>query len=548
MPVVEGPLIRSRFRFTGRDRLRVDQGAVHCRVPGNESPTTPCRRSHISNSSLLALLLLLGAPAFIRAGTNVVDVVTDPATVLLSGPNAHYSLLVHGRLAEGRLVDLTRAARFKSNDPTIASVSESGVIRSASDGSTVVAVDAAGQTQEVRVVVEGATRPRRFNFEHDIVPLLSKLGCNASGCHGKAEGQNGFKLSVFGFDPRADYAALTEEARGRRVFPAAPEQSLVLTKMTGSIPHGGGVRCAPGSDEYETIRGWIAAGLPFGAPTDPHVIAIRVEPRERLLEMGARQALRVVARDSAGAETDVTNLARFQSNNDALAAVDTDGMVAAGESPGEVAIMATYMGSVDLFQALIPRPDSLSDDTASPENNVIDTLVYRRLRKLNIRPSGPADDAEYLRRVYIDLIGTLPTPDEARNFLADTRPDRRARLVDALLERPEYADYWALKWADLLRVDRQALGQKRAYNFYRWIRESLASNQPIDKFAREIVTAEGPLDEVGPTNFYKVVARPGDEASTLSQVFLGVRLACAECHHHPFDRWSQQDYYGMQAF
>jgi hypothetical protein len=222
--------------------------------------------------------------------------------------------------------------------------------------------------------------------------------------------------------------------------------------------------------------------------------------------------------------------------------------VSAGEVPGDVAVMAGYMNAVDVFRALVPRSEPIEPYPAIAENNFIDALVFRKLRQLNILPSEPADDADFLRRVFLDVIGTLPTADEARRFLGDNRPDRRARLVDELLQRPEFADYWSLKWADLLRVDRQALGHKHAYAYYRWIHDSFAANKPLDQFVRELLTAEGPLQESGPASFYKVVAKPGDTASTLSQVFLGVRLACAECHHHPFDRWSQTDYCGMQAF
>jgi hypothetical protein len=478
----------------------------------------------------------------------VVEVAVHPATLRLNGPGARYSLLVDGKTRDGRLVDLTRAARFRTLLPKIASASKGGVVRGRSDGSTTVVVEAGGRTLQVPVRVEGSNRPRHFHFENDVIPLFSRFGCNSSGCHGKAEGQNGFKLSVFGFDPLADHAALTKEARGRRVFPAAPEHSLLLTKISGGVAHGGGVRIARGSDEYEVLRGWIAAGMPLGAADAPRVERIRVEPAERPLARMGQQQLRVVACYTDGREVDVTAFAKFQTNNEGLASVSAGGLVTAAEAPGEVAVMASFMGAVDIFRALIPRPERIAHYPPLPENNFIDRLVVQKLRKLNILPSEPCSDADYLRRVYLDVIGTLPTAAEARRFLTNRRPDRRSRLVDELLERPEFADYWALRWADLLRVDRQALGHKRAYAYYRWIRASLAGNKPFDQFAREIVTAEGPLTEVGPANFYKVAGKPGEAASTLAQVFLGVRIACAQCHHHPFDRWSQTDYYGMEAF
>jgi hypothetical protein len=393
-----------------------------------------------------------------------------------------------------------------------------------------------------------AQEPRRFNFENDIVPILSKFGCNASGCHGKAEGQNGFKLSVFGFDPAADYAALTQEGRGRRVVPTVPERSLLLAKASGSVPHGGGVRIWRGTDEYRTLHEWIAAGLPFGSPADPHVVSIAVTPRERELQTGEKQPLRVTATCSDGKTLDVTRHARFQTNNEGLAAVDETGLVTAGQVPGDVAVMASYLGEVDVFRALIPRPERIDNYPVLPEASFIDGLVYAKLRKLQELPSPPVGDSDFLRRVFLDVIGTLPTADESRAFLKDEHPDRRARLVERLLARAEFADFWALKWSDVLRVDRQVLGHKQAYEYYRWIRDSLATNVPYDRFCREIVAAEGPLSESPAASFYKVVSKPGEMGGTLSQVFLGMRIDCAQCHHHPFDRWSQTDYFGMQAF
>jgi hypothetical protein len=497
-------------------------------------------------SLLVAGIVSCAAAAEPKA--SIAELSVSPASIRLTGPGAVYSILVDGKTATGQVIDVTAEASYRSLHPRVADVKGAGAVRAGADGSTTIVVQAAGRTIQIPVTVEGTGSPRRFHFENDIIPLFSRFGCNSSGCHGKAEGQNGFKLSVFGFDPDADYAALTKEARGRRIFPAAAEHSLLLKKISGQVPHGGGVRIARGSSEYELIRGWIAAGAPFGDSAEPTVAAIRVEPRERRLASHGRQQLRVVARYSDGRDVDVTRLARFQANNEALAAVSVDGLVTAGETPGEVAVMAGFMGNVDIFRAIIPRAEAIASFPKLSENNLIDTLVFQKLRKLNILPSETCDDADYLRRVYLDIIGTLPAAAEARHFLADRRADRRARLVDELLERPELADYWALKWADLLRVDRQVLGHKRAYAFYKWIRTSVAANKPLDQFAREVLTAEGPLNEIGPANFYKVITGPGDAASTLSQVFLGVRIACAQCHHHPFDRWSQTDYYGMEAF
>jgi hypothetical protein len=491
---------------------------------------------------LLAAGIALLAPA---AGAAVA---VDPPSVDLRGPDAVWSLLVSAGRPDGQVVDLTRSARYRSHNPAVAVVTQRGVVSAVGDGSTVIDVEADGQSRQVAVRVSGTATPRSYHFVNDVEPLLSRFGCNASGCHGKAEGQNGFKLSVFGFDPRADYVSLVSESRGRRVLPSAPEASLLLRKMSGQAAHGGGARIRAGTVAYETFRGWMAAGMPFGAADAPHVEAVRVEPADRQLDPRGTQQLRVLATWSDGRVTDVTAHARFQSNNDALASVDSDGLVSASDVPGEAAVMASYMGAMGTFRVLVPRRERIARYPTLPENNFVDRHVFAKLRKLHVLPSELADDSTFLRRAYLDVIGTLPTAAEARRFLADRRPDRRALLVDELLRRPEFADYWALKWADLLRVDRAALGAKQARAYHRWIRRQVADNTPLDRFARSVITAEGPVDEVAPVSFFKAAGKPGAIASTLAQVFLGVRIACAECHHHPYDRWSQSDYHGLSAF
>ncbi|MFQ5732416.1 MAG: DUF1549 domain-containing protein [Planctomycetaceae bacterium] len=471
-----------------------------------------------------------------------------PQRVVLDGPGSRALLLVDGRTKAGRIVDLSRDAEFRSRNPKVAAVDSDGVVRAVGDGTTGIDVTTGGKTAAVSVVVKNSGKPRRYHFENDIVPILSKFGCNAGGCHGKAEGQNGFKLSVFGYDPPADWKALVSESRGRRVNAAAPRRSLLLLKAAGGIPHGGGVRIRRNSGEYRTLAGWMAAGMPLGDANAPRVVSVEVTPRERQLAMNASQQMRVTATYSDGRKVDVTRYARFQTNNETLAKVDEFGLVTAGDAPGEAAVMVEYMGAVDVFRALVPRPESGPKLAWPAAVNFIDRHVDAKLRKLNITPSGVCDDATFLRRVSLDLIGTLPTAGEARRFLADKRKHKRAKLVEALMKRPEFADYQALKWSDLLRVDRQALGHKGAYEYYRWIREAIAANKPYDRFVRELITAEGPLRDAPGGYLFQVIKDPGKLSSTVSQVFLGMRIECAQCHHHPFDRWSQTDYYGMQAY
>jgi len=479
--------------------------------------------------------------------TPIADAVV-PSPIKLAGPDSRRQLLVDGHVESGLSADLTRDATFRSLDSEIAAVSPNGLVQGKHDGETVIEVTAAGRTFKVPVMVSGSQSVRQFHFENDIIPIFSRFGCNASGCHGKAEGQNGFKLSIFGFSPEADHSALVQEGRGRRTVLPIPDQSLLLLKASGGMPHGGGIRIRKGSGEFRVLRDWLAAGAPLGESDAPKVVSLRVTPNERRLRMKSSQQLQVTATYSDGREVDVTHHAKFQTNVEALARVDEFGLVTVDENPGEAAIMASYMGAVDVFRAMIPQPDDGKPFPAQPVNNYIDELVQARWRKLNIKPSPPSTDADFLRRPYLDIIGTLPTAEEVRRFLDDQSADKRSQLVDELLQRPEYADFQSLKWADVLRVDRLALGHKPAYSYYQWIHDSFAANNPFDEFARGIVAASGPLNQNPGGNIYKVLKKPGEAASAISQVFLGVRIECAQCHHHPFDRWSQHDYYGMEAF
>ena len=507
---------------------------------------------HLTRGSILVLALLLASSHALGQQSAMDGAVTrielTPPEVVLQGVGATRQLLVTGVTRSGRLVDLTHQASYQLAEDHVATVSSQGVIHSELDGETSLKVRVRGKdlVATVRVVDSSVQRP--LNFNNDVIPIMSRFGCNSSGCHGKAEGQNGFKLSVFGFDARNDFQALVMEGRGRRVFPASPDKSLLLRKVSGGTPHGGGVRIAQSQPEYETLHAWIKTGTPWGNDDDPRVVSIEVKPEQRVLKMGSLQQLQVIARFSDGRQEDVTRLCSFQANNEVLGMVEASGLVQAGESPGTVAVMTTYMGQVAVFQAIIPRAEAIARYPDVAEVNFIDRHVNDQLRKLNLLPSPPVDDATFVRRVYLDVIGTLPTAAEARNFLKDENTDRRSLLVNSLLERPEFADYWALKWSDLLRVERLTLGHKQSFKYYRWIRDSVAENKPLDQFTADILQAEGPLRESGGGLFYKAVSSPNKQASTLSQIFLGIRIECAECHHHPFDRWSQNDYFGMQSF
>ncbi|NQV24511.1 MAG: DUF1553 domain-containing protein [Rhodopirellula sp.] len=501
----------------------------------------------MQNQCLRNVICLVVGFCSLAAGELFAQLQVHPATVQLNGVDSRWQLLVsHDDV--GLSFDSTRTADYQSANPDVASVSPGGVVRGISDGETVIKVFVNGQTQSVPVAVRGAKAKRHLHFETDVLPVLSRYGCNTSGCHGKAEGQNGFKLSIFGFDPAADLAALTQEGRGRRINRTMPEQSLLLMKASGGVPHGGGIRIRRNSPEYRVVADWIRAGGVAGDADAAKLSAIQVAPQNSRMPMEAPRQLQVTARFSDGREIDVTHLAKFQSNSEPLATVDEFGLVTTGDNPGEAAIMASYLGEVDVFRAIVPQPDNGSAFPQQPVLNFIDELVDAKLRKLNIYPNGLCSDSEFLRRVYLDIIGTLPTAEESRAYLEDSSLDKRKMLVDTLLTRKEYADFQALKWSDVLRVDRLALGHKQAYSYYRWIREAFAHNRPFDEIARDIVTATGPVSKNPAANLFKVAKKPGEVAATISQVFMGIRIECAQCHHHPFDQWSQRDYYGMEAF
>lgn len=384
------------------------------------------------------------------------------------------------------------------------------------------------------------------NFTRDVVPLLTKLGCNSGACHGSFGGRGGFRLSLLGFDPLADFDALTREARGRRVFPASPDNSLLLLKPIMAVPHGGKKRLTAGSESYRIIREWIAQGLPGPGTEAIQVKRLEVVPNEAVLTAGAGKPLVVRAFWSDGKVQDATSLALYESTSDQVADVAADGKIT-GRKPGLTAITIRYMGQVAAVPVTIPYA-AAGEKFVGPQNNFIDHHIGEEWQKLGLKPSPLASDNEFLRRVSLDLIGTLPSPEEIRKFVADKAPNKRALLIDALLERPEYADYWALKWGDLLRTQRKALGLKGLGSFNSWLKQSLRENRGVDRMTRELLTARGNLYSNGPAAYFFVEKAPEDIGETTSQVFLGIRLACAKCHHHPMEVWSQDDYYGIAAF
>jgi hypothetical protein len=388
-------------------------------------------------------------------------------------------------------------------------------------------------------------------FRTDVMAVLSKAGCNQGTCHGNLNGKNGFRLSLRGQDPDFDLASLTRDMLGRRTDRLQPANSLILLKATASVPHEGGKRFDVGSREYAILAAWIAAGMPDDPPGTPVLRRIEVTPAEQVVIAPTdRVQLNVRATFSDGSTRDVSRMAVYEPSNPAVT-VDTAGVVRRAEDGAgvvESSILVRYLDrQATVRLAFVPaRADFTWPEL--PEANFIDRHVFTKLRTLRILPSLPCSDSVFLRRVYLDVLGVLPTAEEARDFLNDPRPDKRARLIDRLLERPEFADFWALKWSDLLRNEEKVLDRKGVQAFHQWIRQSIAAGKPLNEFAREVIAARGSTYAEPAANFYRALRDPYSRAEATAQVFLGIRMQCAKCHNHPFDRWTQDDYHSLAAF
>ncbi|QEG43038.1 DUF1549 and DUF1553 domain-containing protein [Roseimaritima ulvae] len=388
------------------------------------------------------------------------------------------------------------------------------------------------------------------SFELDVQPLLTSTGCNAGACHGKQRGQNGFQLSLLGFDPEYDYHAVAVEARGRRLSHGAPGQSLLLQKATAEVPHGGGRRFTVGSAEYETLYRWIEQGALRRLPGEPTLQQVELVESQFSLLPGQQQSLKVMATYSDHTQRDVTAQTTYLSNDATVVSAAADGTMTAGKLPGETAVMARYMNRICVAEVVIPQDEMVPAEFYAdlPRNNFIDDLVYAKLQKLGIRPSEPIDDATFLRRVSTDLIGRVPTAEEVADFVQSSDPNKREACVDRLLQHPAYVDHWSNMWADLLRPNPYRVGIKAVFNYDHWIRQQFRDDVPYDEFVRKLVTAKGSTWHNGAVTLYRDRRSPDEMATLISQLFLGVRLECAKCHHHVFEKWSQQDFYQFAAF
>jgi hypothetical protein len=504
-----------------------------------------------------------------------------PPSAVLDGPRAMQHVVVSASMKDGTTTDVTDRVTLTASNSHLAKVA-GGVVTPLADGEThLVAKLGRFSSPSVLIAIRHVKAPSAVDFVNDVMPILAKEGCNSTACHGSPAGKNGFKLSLFGYDPAADHAAIVEGSGGRRVNLKDPTHSLILLKPSFSIPHGGGQRFKVGSPEYRALLAWLQAGAPGVSESAPRVQSVSVTPEQPWMPRpGSKQHLIVTATMSDGSSRDVTDKALFSANDDAIAHVDGDGIVTA-ERPGETAIMVRYMGQVAVSRVAVLPPWKLPHYPKLAQYNEIDRLVQAKLEKLRVIPSGLCTDEEFIRRATLDTCGIIPTVEEVQRFVADPAPDKRVKLIDQLLDRPEFVDLWTLKWNDALR-NNPRLTREGALPYSNWIREQVRQNRPFDQFVRDLLTASGKnadikidpadlppqvqqqlakrpraeqlIEQINnatfnpATNYYLVTRDPLDLTSATSQTFLGVRIECARCHNHPYEKWTQSDYYHLAAF
>ncbi len=419
---------------------------------------------------------------------------------------------------------------------------------SADAAETAAPVPAAATPPAPATATPAAVKPHPLNFTNDIAPILTKAGCNTGACHAKSGGgQRGFELSLLGFEPQEDYEHIVKEARGRRVFPSAPEQSLLVLKPANIVPHGGGKQMDQGSAEYKTLVRWISEGMRYGSEDDPVLASIEVEPKRMSMKVHSKQLLKVTAKYSDGSTRDVTHMALYEPNDKSMAETSEEGLVETLDIPGNVAVMVRYSGLVSVFNVSIPLGAPI--EALPPEKNFIDQFVFANLKTIGVPPSPVCDDPTFLRRVSLDIAGRLPTAEDTAAFLADQDPAKRDKKIDELLDTSDYADFFANKWTALLKNQREDNADITAnFAFHSWVRDGMLANKPYDEMVKQILGATGTIVENPAVAWYKRVKEPNEQLEDVAQLFLGVRMQCAQCHHHPFERWSQHDYYAFAAY
>ncbi|HLY40348.1 MAG TPA: DUF1549 domain-containing protein [Terracidiphilus sp.] len=469
-----------------------------------------------------------------------------PSTVAILGPHHTQRLVVEGTFLDGHQEDLTSRATLTLSNRSVASLDQDHILSPVGDGKATITATLHGRQATAPLTVSDYTTATTWSFRNDVLPVMTKVGCNSGPCHGAAAGKNGFKLSLRGYDPITDYYTLTHQALGRRTNRMQPARSLILLKPTATVPHGGGRRFAVESPEYQVISGWIAQGMPAPEESDTLVKGIQVLPQEASLMPGAGQQLVVMAVFSDGHTADVTHWAKFDSGDEGVATVDNEGRVMM-HGYGEAPVTVWYQSHVAFSRLRIPFPNKLPDSlfARAAHHDYIDDFVLNHLRALHIPPSPQASDSEFIRRAYLDATGIVPTPAEVDAFLRDSSPEKRNHLIDSLIKRPEFVDYWAYKWSDMLLVSSNHLSNDEMWSYYRWIRQSVAEDKPWNQFATEIITANGNTLKNGAANYWVIHRDPLDISENMAQAFMGINISCAHCHNHPLAKWTQKDYYGM---
>jgi hypothetical protein len=526
---------------------RHSAGALDCSdAPLSHSLTGAyCVSSSAAASICRSLIVIVIAALSGAAGW--AEFVAIPSEIELTHRDALHGILVEATVDGGYAGDRTSEARFTSSDAQVVEVDEAGVVRALANGEATITAQIGEATLAIPVRVTGADAPFLPGFKNTVQPVLFKMGCNTGACHGAAAGKNGFKLSLRGFAHDADHAAITRHATGRRVSLADPESSLLLLKPVMDVPHEGGLRFEKDSEAYRLLRDWLKAGAPAASDAEPRIEKLEMLPADVTLTADAKQQLLVRAHYDDGTYRDVTRWAKFETTVDTVALVDEEGEVQVA-GPGAAAITAYYASNVAAARVTVPREAEIAPEKfAEAERfNYIDELVLRQLKRLQIAPAAICDDATFIRRAHLDTLGVLPSPEEVHAFVTDTAADKRARLVDALLDRPEFVDYWAYKWSDLLLLSSKNLPNKNELTaFYDYIRESVATNKAWDAFVADILTATGSTLDNGAANYFVMHKETIDLTETTSQAFLGMSLTCARCHNHPLEKWTQTDYYGM---
>ena len=495
-----------------------------------------------------AYLLSLATIGLVAATSRAQTIAVYPPDINLETARDRQSFVVQLTQPDGITRDITAQAQVAFTNPSLVRLDKFTVYPVA-DGATEMTVAAAGQTVKVPVKVTKAKTDPPISFKQDVMPVFMRAGCNVGGCHGAARGKDGFRLSLFGFDPDGDHYRLTRELNGRRINLALPAESLLVEKAMGKVPHTGGAKIKEGDEYYNAMIRWLQADAPLDPPTVALPVSMEVFPPGAVLDgKGEKQRLVVRAKYSDGTDRDVTSLALFLTNNETAAKIDGDGAVTAGER-GEAFVMARFHTfTIGVPFITLPKDLKFAWPNA-PETNYIDTLVHNKLKKLRIEPSGVCDDATFVRRVYLDVIGELPTPEEYARFMVSTLPTKREHLVDELLDRKEFAELWVLKWAELLQIrSSNQVSYKAMLLYYGWLQEKIANNVPTDVWVRELLGANGGTFKNPPTNYYQLETDVLKVTENVAQVFMGMRVQCAQCHNHPFDRWTQDDYYSFAAF